>query len=369
MGAKITIPVLVSILLLVPMTSQNVFAADETLPITTYPFFGNHLCSYTTIFNNEITIEPGDTMTWVYQQNANSLSSVGLFSTDLFSVVVDEENPFSYTFDQEGSTDVFCSSTAGSYRLTVNVVPPPVDNDGDGHFSDVDCNDSDPDVGLPTVWFFDGDSDSHGKPNTEQLACTQPENYVNNRSDCNDFNSGINPGATEIANDGIDQDCDGLDLIIEDEDNDGFSISAGDCNDLDSSIFPGANETPYDGIDQDCDGFADEGLSVGLLEQIDELLAQIASFPQNIIASLISEVETLVDDDSLDAKDAKKSLKKLDNALDKLEKGNEKACKDVSKFVKSVEKLVNKGKLDAATAQPLLDEAESLLVQCTMDSD
>ena len=70
-------------------------------------------------------------------------------------------------------------------------------------------------------------------------------------ADCNDNDASVNPGAIEIANDGIDQNCDGIDLI--DVDLDGFDI-AQDCNDNDASIYPGATEVPYDGIDQNCDG-------------------------------------------------------------------------------------------------------------------
>ena len=43
----------------------------------------------------------------------------------------------------------------------------------------------------------------------------------------------IYPGAEEICDDGIDQDCNGSDLSCDDVDNDsdGFTDAQGDCND------------------------------------------------------------------------------------------------------------------------------------------
>lgn len=77
--------------------------------------------------------------------------------------------------------------------------------------------------------------------------------------DCNDQEASIRPGAAEVAGDGIDQDCDGVDTpattpppaIATDIDRDG-SIAPQDCNDSDAAIHPGATDTPGDGIDQDC---------------------------------------------------------------------------------------------------------------------
>lgn len=86
--------------------------------------------------------------------------------------------------------------------------------------------------------------------------------------DCNDFNSLIRPGASEICGDGIDQDCNGSDLACPpapsctDADQDGFSVQGGncgpvDCNDNDKAINPGAAERCGDGIDNNCDGKID----------------------------------------------------------------------------------------------------------------
>ena len=76
--------------------------------------------------------------------------------------------------------------------------------------------------------------------------------------DCDDGDSSINPGASEICEDGIDQDCDGVDDTCPavDADGDGYDETE-DCDDGDSSINPGATEVCEDGIDQNCDGVDD----------------------------------------------------------------------------------------------------------------
>ena len=94
--------------------------------------------------------------------------------------------------------------------------------------------------------------------------------------ECDDGDAEIHPGATETVGDGVDSDCDGLELCYADADLDGFvdagrtRVSAdadcadpgegddraptGDCDDSDASIHPAATERPGDGVDQDCDG-------------------------------------------------------------------------------------------------------------------
>jgi hypothetical protein len=70
--------------------------------------------------------------------------------------------------------------------------------------------------------------------------------------DCNDANPAIHPGATDIVDNGIDEDCDGRDARNLDRDGDGFPVPR-DCNDADPAIHPGALEIRGNAVDENCD--------------------------------------------------------------------------------------------------------------------
>jgi len=93
-------------------------------------------------------------------------------------------------------------------------------------------------------------------------------------ADCADGNAAINPGATELKGDNVDQNCDTDEICWPDVDDDGDRAGNGqvistdtdctdanegqttdpvDCNDSDRYIFSGAVEVAGDEVDQNCD--------------------------------------------------------------------------------------------------------------------
>jgi hypothetical protein len=71
--------------------------------------------------------------------------------------------------------------------------------------------------------------------------------------DCDDSNPAIRPGAADVPDNGIDEDCSGSDAVNLDRDRDGFNRPT-DCNDDNPRIHPGAVDKPGNRIDENCNG-------------------------------------------------------------------------------------------------------------------
>lgn len=134
---------------------------------------------------------------------------------------------------------------------------------------DQDCS------GVDSVTcYVDGDGDGYGRATVqaEEGTCSVGADVD---GDCNDAAFGINPGATDVPGNGVDEDCNGVDArtCFQDADLDGYGVNvnvvapdgtcntnqgestnADDCDDTNQGINPGAGDIPNDGIDQDCDG-------------------------------------------------------------------------------------------------------------------
>lgn len=122
----------------------------------------------------------------------------------------------------------------------------------------------------------DVDGDGHGGGTATpgvSLRCGDGPGEASDAADCDDSDAGIGPSAPEVAQDGVDQDCDGFDACFTDVDGDGFGVALpvapgadggcvgwgrafvdGDCDDAEGAVSPGAVEVAWNGLDDDCVG-------------------------------------------------------------------------------------------------------------------
>ncbi len=151
--------------------------------------------------------------------------------------------------------------------------------------ADNDC-DGGVDEGVELTFYEDADGDGQGNASSSTLACSVPEEYVENADDCNDADVGVHLGATEYC-DGLDNDCDGSvdegdafgaptwfadndgdsfgnpgDAVVSCYEPSGYVVDAGDCDDTSAEVNPDAIET-CNGLDDDCDGEIDPDSAVG----------------------------------------------------------------------------------------------------------
>ena len=79
------------------------------------------------------------------------------------------------------------------------------DGDDDDCDGDIDEDDA---VGAPT-WYLDADDDGWGVDTTTAVACAVPAGFAALAGDCDDGEPAVSPGAAEVCNNWIDDDCDG----------------------------------------------------------------------------------------------------------------------------------------------------------------
>ena len=114
----------------------------------------------------------------------------------------------------------------------------------DGKPERVDCAED-----FDTAITDDGDA---------RIACEEIEgdadsDGVRRPADCNDTSPLIRPGLPDVPDNGIDEDCSGVDAVNTDRDGDGIPDPQ-DCNDASAAIRPGLREEIGNAVDENCDG-------------------------------------------------------------------------------------------------------------------
>jgi hypothetical protein len=94
--------------------------------------------------------------------------------------------------------------------------------------------------------------DNDVRTSCEQIEGDADLDGVRRPADCNDTNPAIRPGATDVPDNGADENCDGADATDLDRDRDGIARPQ-DCDDGDPAIRPGAREVRGNAVDENCD--------------------------------------------------------------------------------------------------------------------
>ena len=195
----------------------------------------------------------------------------------------DDTGPEVIDVDGDGSpADEDCDDNDAEINPNAQETCDGADNDCDGLTDDADDS---VDLSSVQTWYDDADADGYGSGDGVQV-CAPPEGTVNVDGDCAPDDAAVNPGAVEVCDSGLDNNCDGLaddddagldpstastfyadadldsygaagDPIIACEAPEGAVENASDCDDSDPLVNPVGDEV-CDGADNNCDGLTDD---------------------------------------------------------------------------------------------------------------
>ncbi len=124
----------------------------------------------------------------------------------------------------------------------------------------VDDEDDSVDASSGSILYADSDGDGFGDPAVSTNACAAIAGYVATADDCDDANSAVNPDATEVCDDGVDNNCDPTDCAWSGEmsEGDAYASLGGEI-----AKYLGYFGQDVTGLDANGDGVGD--LAVGSL--------------------------------------------------------------------------------------------------------
>ena len=208
---------------------------------------GNTLCGSATVTFTASITDGGVSPSYQWKLNGSNVGTNAATYTlasalvnDQVSVVLTTSHNCQASPTTNSNTITLSASASNSYYLDA-------DNDGFGNSSSLvtdcsapvgyitsagDCNDSDSGINPNALeicngvddncngqfeegvifinLYVDNDGDGYGAISNSISACDLLPGYITTGGDCNDNNANIQPGATELCSNSVDDDCDGL---------------------------------------------------------------------------------------------------------------------------------------------------------------